>query len=110
MPDAPIRIAINGFGRIGRTLLRILLREAPDIELVLINEIEPLETCAYLFEYDSVFGPWRGEVRAEVGGPHGALVVDGFGMEWVLVLAAMTLPVLGLGFGASLKREKRLTD
>ena len=45
--DRPIRVALNGFGRIGRTILRILLRDAPDIELVLINEIEPLSTCAY---------------------------------------------------------------
>ena len=73
MPDAPIRVVINGFGRIGRTLLRILLRAAPDIELVLINDIEPLETCAYLFAYDSVFGPWPGEVATDAG----ALVVDG---------------------------------
>ena len=75
MPDTgtPIRVAINGFGRIGRTLLRILLRDAPDIELVCINEIEPLSTCAYLFQYDSVFGPWPGEVRAG----EGALIVDG---------------------------------
>lgn len=73
MPDAPIRVVINGFGRIGRTLLRILLRAAPDIELVLINDIEPLETCAYLFAYDSVFGPWPGEVDTGAG----ALVVDG---------------------------------
>lgn len=65
MADAPIRVAINGFGRIGRTLLRILLKDAEDFELVLINEIEPLETCAYLFQYDSVFGPWPGEVRGE---------------------------------------------
>lgn len=64
MSTAPIRIAINGFGRIGRTLLRILLRDATDFELVCINEIETLETCAYLFQYDSVFGPWPEEVRA----------------------------------------------
>jgi len=67
MPDTPIRIAINGFGRIGRTLLRILLREGADFELVAINDIEPLQTCAYLFQYDSVFGPWPEEVRAEDG-------------------------------------------
>ena len=75
MPDSrePIRVALNGFGRIGRTLLRILLRDAPDIDLVCINEIEPLATCAYLFQYDSVFGPWPGEVRAG----EGALIVDG---------------------------------
>lgn len=67
MPQPPIRIAINGFGRIGRTLLRILLRDAPDFELVCINEIEPLATCAYLFQYDSVFGPWPQDVRGEAG-------------------------------------------
>ncbi|MDM8168671.1 type I glyceraldehyde-3-phosphate dehydrogenase [Roseovarius sp.] len=73
MTDTPIRIALNGFGRIGRTLLRILLREGADFELVLINDIEPLETCAYLFEFDSVYGPWTGEVATE----EGALIVDG---------------------------------
>ena len=71
--DRPIRVALNGFGRIGRTILRILLRDASDIELVLINEIEPLSTCAYLFEFDSVFGPWPGDVEAG----DGALIVDG---------------------------------
>ncbi|MEM6577724.1 MAG: glyceraldehyde 3-phosphate dehydrogenase NAD-binding domain-containing protein [Pseudomonadota bacterium] len=70
MSSAPIRIAINGFGRIGRTLLRILLRDAPEFELVCINEIEALETCAYLFQYDSVFGPWPEEVRAGEGVLH----------------------------------------
>lgn len=70
MPTAPIRIAINGFGRIGRTLLRILLRDAPDFELICINEIEALETCAYLFQYDSVFGPWPEEVQAKEGALH----------------------------------------
>jgi len=64
MPQRPIRVAINGFGRIGRTLLRILLRDAEGFELVLINDIEPLETCAYLFQYDSVFGPWHEDVQA----------------------------------------------
>ena len=73
MSQTPIRVALNGFGRIGRTLLRILLRDAPDMDLVSINEIEPLSTCAYLFQYDSVFGPWPGEVRTEGN----ALVVDG---------------------------------
>ncbi len=67
MSCVPIRIAINGFGRIGRTLLRILLRDARNFELVLINEIEPAETCAYLFQYDSVYGPWPEDVRAEAG-------------------------------------------
>ncbi|PVA09296.1 glyceraldehyde-3-phosphate dehydrogenase [Pelagivirga sediminicola] len=63
MPHPPVKIAINGFGRIGRAILRILLKGRADIELVLINEIEPLEICAYLFEYDSVYGTWPGKVE-----------------------------------------------
>lgn len=66
---------INGFGRIGRTILRQVLNQSQDrdIEVVQINDIAPLATCAYLFKYDSTFGPYPGEV-AETDG---ALVVDG---------------------------------
>jgi len=70
-----MRIVINGFGRIGRTVLRqVLALPASDrIEVVRINDIAPLETCAYLFKYDSVFGPWPGEVTAG----ERSLTVDG---------------------------------
>lgn len=73
MSHPPVRIAINGFGRIGRAILRILLEGREGIELALINDIEPLETCAYLFEYDSVYGPWREPVACAPG----ALIVGG---------------------------------
>lgn len=74
MSAPAIRIFINGFGRIGRTVLRILAQGAhPQFEIVGINDIESLETCAYLFEYDSVFGAYRGDVVTE----DGALIVDG---------------------------------
>ncbi|WP_109312582.1 type I glyceraldehyde-3-phosphate dehydrogenase [Ruegeria sp. AU67] len=70
-----MKLAINGFGRIGRTILRQLLAlpQDTDIEVVLINDIAPLETCAYLFKYDSTFGPYPGAV--EQG--DAAIVVDG---------------------------------
>ncbi|PZR00762.1 MAG: glyceraldehyde-3-phosphate dehydrogenase [Cereibacter sphaeroides] len=69
-----MRVVINGFGRIGRSVLRAWAAGAwPDIEVVGINDIAAPEMCAYLFEYDSVFGPWRGPVAME----EGALVVDG---------------------------------
>lgn len=71
-----MRVFINGFGRIGRSVLRAFV-QAPDrwpgVEIVGINDIAAPEMCAYLFEYDSVFGPWRGTVGLE----DGALVVDG---------------------------------
>ncbi|MDA7964702.1 glyceraldehyde 3-phosphate dehydrogenase NAD-binding domain-containing protein [Ruegeria sp.] len=70
-----MRIAINGFGRIGRTILRQVLAmpQETDIQVVLINDIAPLETCAYLFKYDSTFGPYPGEVAQG----DAALTVDG---------------------------------
>ncbi|WP_423209650.1 type I glyceraldehyde-3-phosphate dehydrogenase [Paracoccus yeei] len=74
MTGQKIRLALNGFGRIGRSILRIWAQGGyEDLDLVLINDIESLENCAYLFEYDSVFGPWRGQVTVA----EGALVVDG---------------------------------
>ena len=71
-----MRVFINGFGRIGRSVLRAYLHSPdrwPGLEIVGINDIAAPEMCAYLFEFDSVFGPWRGSVALD----HGALVVDG---------------------------------
>jgi len=56
-----MRVMINGFGRIGRTVLRAWLKGGwPGIEIVAVNDIAPAETCAYLLEFDSVFGPLDG--------------------------------------------------
>lgn len=71
----PVRVAINGFGRIGRTVLRAWSQgHWPGIEIVAINDIASPEDCAYLFEYDSVFGPLHQEVTLTQGhltfGPH----------------------------------------
>ena len=69
-----MRVFINGFGRIGRSVLRAWAQGAGEgIEVVGINDIAAPEMCAYLFEFDSVFGPWRGSVELVPG----ALVVDG---------------------------------
>ncbi|PQO23865.1 glyceraldehyde-3-phosphate dehydrogenase [Rhodobacteraceae bacterium WD3A24] len=69
-----IRVAINGFGRIGRTVLRAWTGGGwPDVEIVAINDIAPAETLAHLFEYDSTFGPFPGTVALEPD----ALVVNG---------------------------------
>ncbi len=69
-----MQVVINGFGRIGRSVLRAWVKGGwPDIQIIGINDIASPEMCAYLFEYDSVYGPWRGVVALEPG----ALVVDG---------------------------------
>ncbi len=52
------KVAINGFGRIGRAVLRIIIqRDNPDIEVVAINDLADDEVLAYLLEYDTVMGP-----------------------------------------------------
>jgi len=67
-----IKIAINGFGRIGRLVLRCL-QEFPEIEVVAINDLVPSDNLAYLFKYDSVHGTFQGDVRAE----NDSLVING---------------------------------
>ena len=60
-----MRVFINGFGRIGRSVLRAYLTAPecwPGMVIAGINDIAAADMCAYLFEYDSVFGPWRGAV------------------------------------------------
>lgn len=70
-----MKVAINGFGRIGRSILRqiLTLPRYAGVEVAQINDIAPPETCAYLFQYDSTFGPFPGPVTyadgcLEVGG------------------------------------------
>ncbi|MCZ6741847.1 MAG: type I glyceraldehyde-3-phosphate dehydrogenase [Alphaproteobacteria bacterium] len=61
----PTRVAINGFGRIGRLVLRAIHeRSRRDIEVVAINDLGSIETNAHLLRYDSVHGPFPGRVRA----------------------------------------------
>lgn len=59
----PVRVAINGFGRIGRLVLRSIVEHARrDIEVVAINDLGPVETNAHLLRYDSVHGRFPGNV------------------------------------------------
>jgi glyceraldehyde 3-phosphate dehydrogenase len=68
------RVAINGFGRIGRLVARAILEKADSgLELVAINDLADAESNALLFKRDSVHGPYPGEVRADGND----LIVDG---------------------------------
>jgi glyceraldehyde 3-phosphate dehydrogenase len=61
-----VRVAINGFGRIGRNVLRAIAESGrKDIEVVAINDLGPVETNAHLLRYDSVHGRFPGEVTVE---------------------------------------------
>lgn len=65
------RIAINGFGRIGRASLKVIL-ETPALEIVAINDLMTLENAAYLLSYDSVYGKYKREVHTR----DGHLIID----------------------------------
>ncbi len=59
-----VKVAINGFGRIGRNVLRAIMESGRrDIEVVAINDLGPVETNAHLFRFDSVHGRFNGEVK-----------------------------------------------
>ncbi|MBP8287732.1 MAG: type I glyceraldehyde-3-phosphate dehydrogenase, partial [Rhodoferax sp.] len=60
-----IKIGINGFGRIGRNVLRSALQSFPDIEVVAINDLLEPNYLAYMLQYDSVHGRFKGEVSVE---------------------------------------------
>ncbi|WP_224816119.1 type I glyceraldehyde-3-phosphate dehydrogenase [Hasllibacter sp. MH4015] len=91
-----IRVAINGFGRIGRSVLRAwalgggrLGPHWPEIEIVAVNDIADAATCAYLFEFDSVFGPYPGDVSVK----DGDLLVDGRRIRLTMERDAGALPL-----------------
>ncbi|MDP7423054.1 MAG: type I glyceraldehyde-3-phosphate dehydrogenase [bacterium] len=67
-----IKVGINGFGRIGRLVLRASLKEA-DLDFVAVNDITNAKTLAHLFKYDSVHGIYPGTVEEK----DGALVING---------------------------------
>src|SRR5688500_15568944 len=68
----PVRVAINGFGRIGRCFLRSAQQSGADVEVVAINDITDARTLAALLARDSVYGAFPGNVSAT----DGAIVVD----------------------------------
>lgn len=89
-----MKIALNGFGRIGRAILRQILTtpRGDGIEVVRINDIAPLDMCAYLFQYDSTFGPFPEDVRTE----DGALVVAGRRIAFSQTADLSTLDLTGV--------------
>ena len=72
-----LRVAINGFGRIGRNFLRAAAERELDLEIVALNDLTDVETLALLTRYDSVHGRYRGTVEAG----DGALIIDGREVE-----------------------------
>ncbi len=100
------RIAINGFGRIGRNTLRALLaRGGDDLEVVAVNDLTAPDTLAHLFRYDSALGPFAGTV--EVDGD--TLVIDGRRVRVLASREPAELPWAELGVEVVLESTGRFT-
>ncbi len=95
-----VRVAINGFGRIGRLVLRSIIETGrKDLQVVAINDLGPVETNAHLLRYDSVHGRFPSEVK--VKGDH--MSVDGQDMKVTAIRNPAELPHKELGVDLALE-------
>jgi glyceraldehyde 3-phosphate dehydrogenase len=85
--DKKIKVAINGFGRIGRAFLKVSLNY-PELEVVAVNDLGSVESLAYLLRHDTVYGNWNHKV--EVAG--GDLMVDGKAIKFLSEKDTAKLP------------------
>lgn len=102
-----IRVGINGFGRIGRQVLRAIREYYPnEIDVVAFNDLGDLHTMAHLFRYDSNYGRYAGKVEVK----DGALVVDGDEIKALAEKDPAALPWGSLGVDIVIESTGRFTD
>jgi len=87
-----VKVGINGFGRIGRTVFRAALNR-PDVEIVAVNDLTDVETLAYLLKYDST----HGRLNAKVEAREGEIVVNGKSVRVFAERDPANLPWASLG-------------
>jgi glyceraldehyde 3-phosphate dehydrogenase len=102
----PVRVGINGFGRIGRQSLKALIERAPDAEVVAVNDIVDVPTNALLFKHDSTYGAYPGEVSHTAD----AIVVDGREIRVLQIADPSQLPWKDLGVDIVIESTGRFTD
>jgi len=100
-----IKVGINGFGRIGRCVLRLAI-DRPDLEFVAVNDITDAKTLAHLMKYDSVHGNFTGTV--EVKGD--AMVVNGKSVKVIAKTNPNELPWKDMGVQVVIESTGRFTD
>src|SRR5437588_5189095 len=100
-----VRVGINGFGRIGRLVLKAGWGHK-DIEWVAVNDLTDAKTLAHLFKYDSIFGIYPGKVEAQDGN----LVIDGKTVKVVAQKDPAALPWKDLGVDIVVESTGRFTD
>jgi glyceraldehyde 3-phosphate dehydrogenase len=101
-----IKVGINGFGRIGRNFLRSHVQRGGDFEIVALNDLGDANTMAHLLKYDSVLGPFDGEVKPG----DGSITVNGQTMKMLAERDPAALPWGELGVDIVLESTGFFTD
>ena len=105
-PRTPVSVAINGFGRIGRNVLRAAAQRGADIEWVAINDLTDQATLAHLLRYDSILGRYPGSIETTSTG----LRIDGAEITVVAERDPSALPWEELGVDVVLESTGFFTD
>jgi len=112
-----VKVAINGFGRIGRLVFRALVEQGmvgKDIEVVAVGDIVPADNLAYLLKYDSIQGRFKGEVGSKKSAPDKAeddvLIVNGKEIKVVSAKSPAELPWKALGVQLVIESTGLFTD
>mgnify|MGYP003587487882 CR=1 FL=1 len=105
------KVAINGFGRVGRQVLKRLFEVYPEIEIVAINDLFPADQLAFLAKYDSNYGTWQRDIKLDGND----LIIDGKRIKMFAEKDPSNLPWKDLGVdiviestGAFTKRDKAM--
>jgi len=87
------KVGINGFGRIGRAVARIITQRDSDLEVAAVNDLSDARSLAHLFKYDTVMGKWGGTVKAG----DGELVINGKAIKVLAIKNPAELPWKDMG-------------
>jgi glyceraldehyde 3-phosphate dehydrogenase (phosphorylating) len=101
-----VRVGINGFGRIGRSVVRAVRAQDADIVVVAANDIAPIEQMAHLLRFDSTYGRFPGDVRTVADG----IEVDGRLIRVLAEREPKALPWADLGVDVVVEATGRLRD
>ena len=100
------KVAINGFGRIGRLFLKAIIERHPEVEIVAVNDLADPKMNAHLFKHDSNYGTYKGEVSATAD----AIIVDGRTIRVVQERDPSKLPWRALGIDIVIESTGFFTD
>ena len=101
-----IRVGINGFGRIGRQVVRAAKEQGADLDFIAVNDLTDTKTLAHLFKYDSVHRTYEGDVRAG----EKSVIIDGDEIAVLSEKDPAKLPWKDLGVDIVLESTGRFTD